>query len=97
VSQNAGRGLIDAPLPGPKSGNHLTGGWIDDGVPVYHDGGNRLVATSDRSDEGRCVGVLPDVDLADRKTMPPQNKAQPQAEHAAGAPVHRDLVVNQGG
>jgi hypothetical protein len=28
--------------------------------------------------------------------MPPQNKAQPQAEDAAGAPVHRDIVVNQG-
>jgi hypothetical protein len=52
-------------LPGPKGAYHLAGGWVDDGVPVYYDGWDRLVAVSHRSDEGSCVGVRPDVDLVD--------------------------------
>ena len=36
-------------LSGPKGGYHLAGGWVDDGVPVYYDGWDRLVAVSHRT------------------------------------------------
>jgi hypothetical protein len=61
-------------LSSPKGGYHLAGGWVDDGVPVYDDGWDRLVATGHRSHEGSCLGVLPDVDLMDRETVQPQDK-----------------------
>jgi len=74
-----------------KGGYHLAGGWVDDGVPVDDDGRDGLVALSHRTDEGGCLGVRPDVDLLDGKMMPPQDKAQPQAEHASRSPIQRDL------
>jgi hypothetical protein len=52
-------------LSGPKGGHHLSRGWVDDGVPVYYDGWDRLVAVSHRPDKSCCVGVRPDVDLVD--------------------------------
>jgi hypothetical protein len=56
---------IHAPLSGPKCGYYLAGGWVDDGVPIYYDRWDRLVAASHRSDESSRVGVRPDVDLVD--------------------------------
>jgi hypothetical protein len=90
------RGRGRGALPGAKGGYHLTGGGVDDGVPVYDDGRDRLVAVGHRSDERSCLGVLPDVDHMDRETVQPQDQAQPPAEHAARAPVHRDPGFDRG-
>ena len=78
-------------LSGPKGGHQLAGGRVDDGVTVHHHGWDRLVAVSHRPDESGCVGVPPDIDQVDREMMPPQDKAKPQAEHAARSPIQRDL------
>jgi hypothetical protein len=84
-------------LSGPKGGYHLAGGWVDEGVPVYYYGWDRLVAVSHRPDESGCVGVRPDVDMVDREMMPAQDKSQPHAEHAARSPIQRDLRTDARG
>jgi hypothetical protein len=48
-----------------KGGYHLTGGWVDHGVPVDYYGWDRLVAVSHRTNERGSLGVRPAVDLVD--------------------------------
>jgi hypothetical membrane protein len=85
-----------ANLSSPQGGDHLAGGWVDDGVPVNDDRRDRLVAIGHRSDEGGCLGVLPDVDHMDREAVQPQDKTEAPAEHAARAPVHGDPGFDRG-
>jgi hypothetical protein len=83
-------------LSGTKGGHHLAGGRVDHGVPVHDDGWDGLIAVSHRPDEGGGVGICPDVDLVNREAMPPQDQAEPQAEHAPRSPIQRDVRTGDG-
>ena len=77
-------------LPRPNGGDHLARCRIDHGAAVDHHGRDRLVTASHRANESGRIGIPPDVDLPDGKMMPPQDKAQPPAEHTARPPVQGD-------
>src|SRR5712691_3115609 len=67
-------------------GEHLRLAWVDKrDRPDLH-GRDSLVATGDLPDPGRCVGVLPDIDLAHREPGPAQLPAQAYAVRAPRPP-----------
>ena len=77
-------------LPGPNGGDHLARCRIDHGAAVDHHGRDRLVTVGNGANESGRIGIPPDVDLPDGKMMPPQDKTQPSAEHAARPSVQGD-------
>jgi hypothetical protein len=92
-AQRALRHLRQAESPalsGPNGGDHLARCRIDHGVAVDHHGRDSLVAAGHGANESGRIGIPPDVDLPDGKTMPPQDKTQPPTEHAARSPVQGD-------
>jgi hypothetical protein len=77
-------------LPRPNGGDHLARCRIDQGATVDHHGRDRLITAGHGANESGRIGIPPDVDLPDGKMMPPQDKTQPPAEHAARPPVQGD-------